>query len=309
MEQPMMSTKEMPPSSSGRTVWSRLPVELRAVLAGLAVTTLAITPWQVLGALNLRHPLWPYLPWCVPATGLWLYFFGRYLNGWGWPRRTAAARRRDFRARRLSGRVWLWSLLTGVGGWIATAGVFLATIRVVPTGAERVASLSRMPVSAVVLSVLMASVVAGFGEEAGFRGFLQSPLERRYGPVVAILVTGTIFGLGHASHSSWSIGHLPFYLVISTFLGAIAWRTGSILPCMPLHAALDPLYIAWMWRSDLPIVGGALWGSGIDAIFWRLCLMALLGGVATLAAFRRLGQVVDEEQRATEQGRVAAPAM
>lgn len=288
--EPAVAAKS-PPSG----LWSRLPVAVRAVLAGLAVTTGAIMPWPLLAALNLRHPGWPYVPWSVPVTAVWLVLFARYLNGWGWPRRTAAARRRDFRARRLPGPVWRWALLTGAAGWLTTAGVFFATLRVVPTPAERVPGLSQMPFSAVVLSVLMASAVAGFGEEAGFRGFLQSPLERRYGPVAAILITGTLFGLGHASHASWSPWHLPFYLVISAFLGAIAWRTGSILPCMPLHASLDPIYIAWMWRSDLPLVGGALWQTGLDRAFWVLCCLALLAAGATVLAFRRLGAVVDAE--------------
>ena len=277
-------------------LWSRLPLAVRAVLAGLAVTTGAITPWSILGALNLRYPGWPYVPWAVPATAVWLVLVARYLNGWGWPQRTAAARRRDFRARRLSGPVWRWALATGAGGWLTTAGVFFATIRVVPTPAERIPGLSHLPLSAVVLSVLMASVVAGFGEEAGFRGFLQSPLERRYGPAAAILITGTLFGLGHASHASWSPWHLPFYLVISAFLGAIAWRTSSILPCMPLHASLDPVYIAWMWRSDLPVVHGVLWRTGIDGVFWALCLLSLLAGGATVLTYRRLGRVVDAER-------------
>jgi membrane protease YdiL (CAAX protease family) len=161
---------------------------------------------------------------------------------------------------------------------------------------ERSPELEALPWPAVVLVVLMASAVAGFGEEAGFRGFLQAPLERRYGPVAAILITGTLFGLGHASHASWSPWHLPVYLVLSTFLGAIAWRTGSILPCMLLHASLDPLYIAWMWRSDLPWFGDALWRTGVDGTFWALCLFALAAGAGTVLAFRRLGRAVDAER-------------
>jgi len=291
------STLETATSSSRPSgLWSRLPVVLRAILAGLAVTSGAIMPWPLLISWNLRHPGWPYVPWSVPVTAVWLVLFACYLNGWGWPRRTAAARRRDFRARPLSARIWRHALLTGAFGWLTTAGVFLATLRVVPTPAERPPGLSAMPWSAVVLSVLMASAVAGFGEEAGFRGFLQAPLERRYGPVVAILITGTLFGLGHASHASWSPWHLPFYLVISAFLGAIAWRTGSILPCIPLHASLDPIYIAWMWRSDLPFVGDALWRTGRDGVLCALCVLALAAGAGTVLAFRGLGRAVDAER-------------
>ena len=34
--------------------------------------------------------------------------------------------------------------------------------------------------------LILISVVAGVAEESGFRGYMQAPLEKRYGPVVAI---------------------------------------------------------------------------------------------------------------------------
>jgi len=52
-----------------------------------------------------------------------------------------------------------------------------------------------MPLTTTFLLLAMQSIVAGVTEEAAFRGYMQSPIERVYGVAVAILVNGTLFGL------------------------------------------------------------------------------------------------------------------
>ena len=54
-----------------------------------------------------------------------------------------------------------------------------------------------MPFITLFLLLVMASIVAGVTEEAAFRGYMQTPIERRYGVVAAILVNGAMFGLLH----------------------------------------------------------------------------------------------------------------
>ena len=56
----------------------------------------------------------------------------------------------------------------------------------------------------------MQSIVAGVTEEAAFRGYMQSIIERRYGIVMAILVNGLFFGLLHfGSHPGDVAAHAP----------------------------------------------------------------------------------------------------
>ena len=52
-----------------------------------------------------------------------------------------------------------------------------------------------MPRATVLALLLMAAPVAGVVEEAAFRGYMQGPIERQYGLIVAILVTGTMFAV------------------------------------------------------------------------------------------------------------------
>ncbi len=86
-------------------------------------------------------------------------------------------------------------------------------------------------------------VVAPICEELFFRGFLFGVLckmrvtiaGRSFGPLVAAVITGILFGLAHTGSVSSSQ-----YLIPLGFLGfvlcLVRWRTGSLYPCMALHS-------------------------------------------------------------------------
>ncbi|MXW04038.1 MAG: CPBP family intramembrane metalloprotease [Gemmatimonadetes bacterium] len=79
--------------------------------------------------------------------------------------------------------------------------------------------------------MLMMALTPGIVEEMAFRGLLLHGLHRRLRPVVLILVVGIIFGLFHQA---------LFRIIPTTYLGVVittvAVLTGSIFPCMLLHA-------------------------------------------------------------------------
>jgi membrane protease YdiL (CAAX protease family) len=90
--------------------------------------------------------------------------------------------------------------------------------------------------------VVMGALVSGVVEEAAFRGYLQSRLEE-FGPTYAILVTSAVFVLAHVTHGVVAMLLMaPGYFVASLLYGALAWRTGSILPGMALHVTGDFLH-------------------------------------------------------------------
>ena len=109
------------------TMWTRVPLLLRALLSALAVTGTATVVWGALVAANLRFT--PSLPWAAILMTAFLIFYWKFLQGWGWPRSTSAARRASLRAEPLSPAVWRWSLLAG-GLGLGTSIVLLSLIHI-----------------------------------------------------------------------------------------------------------------------------------------------------------------------------------
>ncbi len=271
--------------------WRGLPVIPRAILVGLLVSAGGNGPWALLVGANLKHP-WAFpIPWSVLVMAVLLGLFWQWLRGRGWPRSTAEARRRGLRATRLSGRAWSWSLLAGVLGIASVVGLQRLILRLIAIPREALPDLSRFSSLEILSFFIMVSLVAGVSEEAGFRGYMQGTIERRHGVVVAILITGTVFGLIHASHASWSPALMPVFLGVSVLFGALAWITGSILPGVVLHTAVDVATFLWVWRMGEPAPRPLLWESGPDPAFWIAAVVFSLGGVAAVWACRRLASV------------------
>jgi membrane protease YdiL (CAAX protease family) len=127
----------------------------------------------------------------------------------------------------------------------------------------------------------MGSLVAGVVEEIAFRGYLQGPIERRHGPVAAILITGLLFAIAHFTHREVTWAVVPYLMAAAAVYGAIAYLTNSILPGIVLHAGGDVfLGLAALATGASEWRGAAapqrlVWETGIDASF-SFSLIALL---------------------------------
>ena len=89
-----------------------------------------------------------------------------------------------------------------------------------------------LPGAAAVLSVLALAVLTPIAEEIFFRGFVQRGLVNRWGPVPGWIVSAAVFSGLHFSPAVL----LPVF-VTGLLLGALYWRTGSLWPCIAVHAA------------------------------------------------------------------------
>ena len=197
-------------------------VIVRAVLTGAVAAAAGTVPWAVLAAANLKF--FPGVPWCVPVMALYLRLLWRH------------APRTNLRANRLSEDVWGAALVAGVLGlWALVLGLNVLN-RLVRLPPQQVGDMSQVPVLTVVALFAMGAVVAGFVEEASFRGYMQRPIEQRYGPVVAILVTGSVFGFAHFTHPEVTLILMPYYLAVAAIYGTLAYLTNSIWPSIVLHA-------------------------------------------------------------------------
>ena len=284
-------------------MWRAIPIVLRAVLVGLVAAALGSFPWAWLAQANLRHLR--AVPWgpAVMAVYLWLYW--QFFTGRSWPASTAALRRERSRPRPLPASVWGAAILAGVLGLAASIVLIRLTGRLVALPHEQVGDISNMPWGTLLATLVMGALVAGVVQEISFRGYMQRPIERRLGPVTAILVVGVLFGLAHGTHTAWSLVLMPYYIAVAATYGALAWLTDSILPSLALHAGGDLLGGLQLLTAGRSVVGSNSDGAaavppGVNVRFW--INLVVLAAVVTAAvwAYRQLAEVVQGEAPATE---------
>jgi len=200
--------------------------------------------------------------------------FYKYVRGSGWPHSTAETRRKDCRANRLPDDVWAAAIGAGILG--LTSLVLFANVynRMVSVPLQPAEDLTGVPLATLVPALIMGSLVAGVVEESGMRGYMQRPLEERYGPLVAILITGMMFGFLHFTHAEVTIALMPWYMGAAAVYGAIAYYTNSILPGIVLHAGGNMLSAIQLvgngnaeWQTTA-VAQPLIWESGADTSFW-----------------------------------------
>ncbi len=277
------------------SLWNRFPIAVRAVLTGSVVGAMGTLPWAVLVSANSRY--WSAVPWAVLPTALYLWLFWQYVQGAGWPRSTSEARRTSCRANRLSEEVWAAALFAGGLGLVALVLSLGVINRLVRLPSQPTDDLTNVPFVTLASWLLMSAVVAGIAEESSFRGYMQGPIERRHGPVIAILVTGSVFGFVHFTHPEVTLILMPYYLAAAAIYGALAYLTNSILPSVVLHAGGNIFSAIGLfaggraeWQamsSPAPLI----WETGADASFLISCVAALIVGAAAVWAYAALAGV------------------
>lgn len=214
----------------GRTV-------IEALLMGLSIALIGVIPWIVMAPLNARYS--PELPWAAAATICWLLVLLLWLGGAAWPRAASAFRRFHLRLWRPAPGAWRGGNLIEILGLVG-ALIGLTVFWILIQAGRPPVDVSPYPTTVVRFSVLiMGALVSGVVEEAAFRGYMQSHLEK-IGPTFAILVTSVVFTLAHATHGlDYLLAVAPGFFVVSVIYGYLALKSGSILPGMLLHSLGD----------------------------------------------------------------------
>ncbi|HZF11800.1 MAG TPA: CPBP family intramembrane glutamic endopeptidase [Thermoanaerobaculia bacterium] len=264
------------------------PARRVRTIAGSAAVAVLITAvgqgvWGTLAFVNMKTT--PAFPWAVVAMAPLLWLMWQYLNGRGWPQRTAETRRALLRARPVSGSQLAWALVAGVFSIAAASGLWIVLFDLVPMRANLLPNLSKIPLSTLLPILLMGCLAAPFSEEAAFRGYFQGRLEREIGGPVAILLSSILFALVHLTQGLFWPKLLVYFLAGLAF-GLIARLTRSILPGIAVHALADLTFFTLVWPYD-----GArrqVWETGTGAWFWLHVAQVVVGGLLAVLAFRRL---------------------
>lgn len=153
----------------------------------------------------------------------------------------------------------------------------------------------------IVACLVAISLTAGVAEEAAYRGYMLSEIERRHGWIAATLITGFAFFLDHhLGHHYATYAFLPFFMAVSAVHALLVYWTRSILPSIVLHAIFDFLVIPIQYGLIGGLPATPIWEGGVDRSF-VVEAAAMVGlGIASVRAFRRLASVArrDQMQRA-----------
>jgi membrane protease YdiL (CAAX protease family) len=121
---------------------------------------------------------------------------------------------------------------------------------------------------------------------------MLSPMQRRHGWVVGILITGFMFFLDHHfSHAYATFAFLPFFLAISVVHALLVKYSGSIRPSVVLHGIADFFVIPIMYGLVGSFSVTPISQTGFDTEFAICLALILLFALGAVVPFRRLASI------------------
>lgn len=180
---------------------------------------------------------------------------------------------RDLLARMGHWRIgWRWWLAVAspLAFFFVVIGTMAAVSADIPSGRD-FARFSGLPSGLGLLGIALAiTVVNGFGEETGWRGYALPQLQRRFTPLGASLIIAGFWAGWHIpqffvleSYKSFSVAMLPVF-VLGLTCGAIVWTwvyngTGSILAVAVWHGLYNVTGGTKAATGDDGIIASAMW--------------------------------------------------
>jgi membrane protease YdiL (CAAX protease family) len=125
-----------------------------------------------------------------------------------------------------------------------------------------------LPAYGVLMTFVLVLVLNGFGEETGWRGFLQDRLQRRFKPLPATLIVALV----------WALWHAPFFFLLSAYSGFNAMT----LIMFPLGLASGAIVLTWLYNhTGRSILAVALWHTLYNMAVATAGATDLIQGVVT----------------------------
>ena len=120
--------------------------------------------------------------------------------------------------------------------------------------------------AALVAVAVLVCVLAPIAEELFFRGFCFTALRRTLGMLPGAVLTGIIFGAIHLGSSE--IEFIVPLMVFGFLLCLLYVKTGSILPCIVLHALNNALALGVSedWGAGIPLAMAAAAAASVAIV-------------------------------------------
>jgi membrane protease YdiL (CAAX protease family) len=270
----------------GRNLWTKLPITLRAIFAGLLIAAAATNVWLLL-LLRLGVQL------AAIVEAIFLALFLWWARGGGPPSAARATRAKAFRQDKLTSKQWLWGLIAAFffAAIVHASIVLLFRFRSYPAAAFRHGyDLSFIPSQPLRwVAVVVSAASAGICEEIGFRGFMQQPIEQRHGVSVAVFISSFFFLALHLTKAWASLGMVPIVFGAGVLLGLLAWSAGSLIPGIIGHFVMDVGLFAYWWTGIAgEFTARPITETGVDLPFLIACCVFATSLVIVLLAIWRL---------------------
>ena len=136
------------------------------------------------------------------------------------------------------------------------------------------------------VAAVVVCVLAPLCEELLFRGFVFPALRPRLGLIAAAVISGVIFGGIHITNyvgepTRLAIASVITLVTLGTLFALLFWKTGSLLPCIALHAINNSIAFGtmqdWTWEIAI-LMPAALAACGLAVLlavrFWRVPTLA-----------------------------------
>lgn len=156
-----------------------------------------------------------------------------------------------------------WGLAVLVTYWISTG--LVASIFGDPPDQEITEEIKEETAALAIAGYIgVTCLLAPLAEEVFFRGFLFPIMRSRLGAAAGVIVSGALFSVVHA------LGSPPEALIVLFVLGAglclLYLRTGSLLPCIGLHALNNAIAFAVTKELAWPVAVLTVVGSVVVSV-------------------------------------------
>lgn len=250
--------------------------------------------WGALVAANLKAT--PSLPWAVPVMAVVLFVMWQYLAGKWWPNKTSETRRHCLRANPVARKVLLWSFVAGSAGVVALAGYWICFSQLAAFPPNQLPDTSKYPTLTVVPLLIMACIAAPVAEEAAFRGYCWTILERQFQPTSVFVLSSLLFALAHFTQGLAPAKLLVYFLGGLLFAG-VAYAANSVWASVPVHALADLVAFTLLWPRDF--TRQTVFDRGPHLWFWVHATQALIFTLITALLLQNTRRVARAENSIT----------
>ncbi|MFI4972941.1 MAG: CPBP family intramembrane glutamic endopeptidase [Caulobacterales bacterium] len=238
-----------------RKRWPGIVALPLAVVIALLVSASGALAWSALIGLNLHYR--PDLPWSAPAMLGVMALVWAYFAGLGPPVGFRKARKSLSRINWPTPSVWRLAAPASALTAASILAVWFAALRLghfSPADFHAPSMIVGRDLSLVLCGLVMTAAVAGFFEELAYRGILQTTIQRRLGPTVAVLLSAVLFYAVHLRYG-WASGDASkaaasgiSILWAGIALGVLTYCAGSIWPAVFAHTLTDLASLSAEWK-------------------------------------------------------------